>query len=117
MALAGGLGAEIDLAGVPTVAANERGRVAGLPDAVVLFSESNTRFLCEVRPDAAGEFEAYFVGLPFGRVGTVVDQGRLEIGRSPRPLAERGDGRSAAPPVISTDLASLKEAWQIPLRW
>jgi phosphoribosylformylglycinamidine synthase len=117
MALAGGLGAEIDLAGAAMVAANERDRVAGLPDAVVLFSESNTRFLCEVRPDAAGEFEACFAGLPCGRVGTVVDHGRLEIGRSVPSLAERGDGRSAAPPVISTDLASLKEAWQQPLRW
>jgi phosphoribosylformylglycinamidine synthase len=106
MAFAGGLGATIDLKCVPTVAVVQGGPKEQLPDAVLAFSESNTRFLCEVRPDAARQFEACFDGSPYARVGTVVDNGRLEI-----------LGNSAATPVVSADLAALKEAWQKPFRW
>ena len=52
MALAGGLGAKIDLALVPNRLPAEKSL-----DATLLFSESNTRFLCEVPPESAAAFE------------------------------------------------------------
>ena len=48
MSFAGGFGAEVDLDAVP--------RVGELDITARLFSESNTRFLCEVRADNAGAF-------------------------------------------------------------
>jgi len=105
MAFAGGLGAEIDLGGVP------RSEDA-VETAVLLFSESNTRFLVEVRPENAGPFEALMLkagptpqGVPHKRIGRVVDTGMLRINDV--------DGA----PVVQAELISLKEAWQKPLRW
>ena len=96
MAFAGGLGVQISLGAMPHA-----------PDAaqpaVLLFSESNTRFLCEVRPEKAGDFEATLAGIPHARIGSVVDQETLEI--------------KAETIVIQSDLKALKEAWQKPLRW
>ena len=70
---------------------------------MLLFAESNTRFLCEVRPGAAAEFEAALAGVPHARIGEVVDSGKLEI--------------LGATATIAAELATLKEAWQKPLRW
>ena len=53
MAFAGGLGAYLDLADMPF----ESNDHLGWPREVLLFSESNTRFLCEVRPENAADFE------------------------------------------------------------
>ena len=69
----------------------------------LLFSESNTRFLCEVRPENATAFEAALSGIPQARIGEVTDIGKLEI------VGET--------PLIQADLKTLKEAWQKPLRW
>ena len=69
---------------------------------MLLFAESNTRFLCEVRPGRAAEFEAALAGVPHARIGEVVDG---EVGN-------RG-----ATTTIAAELAALKEAWQKPLRW
>ncbi|HUY36746.1 MAG TPA: phosphoribosylformylglycinamidine synthase subunit PurL [Pirellulales bacterium] len=132
MAFAGGLGAQIDLRRVPTIetTSGKGGADVTLSDVVLLFSESNSRFVCEVRPAAAHDFEACFDGLPLGRVGTVVDDGRLEIVRRPSadrpsvngpsvngPSVNGGRGGSVPSPAISADLKVLKEAWQSPLRW
>ncbi len=95
MAFAGGWGATIDLARVPCGA----GPLADRPE-VVLFSESNTRFLCEVETAQAAAFEDRLAGIPAARVGEVTQTPRLQIGS-----------------WIDTDLASLKEAWQKPLAW
>jgi phosphoribosylformylglycinamidine synthase len=115
MAFAGGLGTQISLAAVP-VLPSPSGRGAGgeggvgsefatsLSVAALLFSESNTRFLCEVRPQNAAAFEATFAGLPHARIGEVTADATLKI------LA---DGAS----VVSADISALKEAWQKPLRW
>ncbi len=97
MAFAGGLGADLSLDGVP------RAEDAGHP-AVLLFSESNTRFLCEVRPGSAAAFEAALDGLPHARLGTVNDSGRVVI-------------RSGGEVVVDAACGELKEAWQRPLRW
>jgi len=104
MAFAGACGARISLAGVP----NDLGATAR--NAVLLFSESNTRFLCEVRPQAATKFEALLAEVPHARIGEVTADSRLEIDALP----ERG---SAAHRVVSAELAALKNAWQEPLRW
>ena len=96
MAFAGGLGADAGLEAIPCE--------GELDWTSRLFSESNTRFLCEVRPDNAAAFEAAVTGVPFGRVGEVTASDRLTI-------------HSGDEIVIDCDLATLKEAWQKPLRW
>jgi phosphoribosylformylglycinamidine synthase len=107
MAFAGGLGAKIDLAAVPRglsqFSSDENGTVPFTP-AVLLFSESNTRFLCEVPPAHAAAFEAALSGVPQARIGEVTAAAKLEI------LAD-------ADTVLSAGLSTLKEAWQKPLRW
>jgi len=97
MAFAGGLGAEILLDRVPCD--------ADATDAAIrLFSESNTRFLCEVPPSDADAFEGALGGLPHARIGRVTDGRTLEI----------CDGQSV---LVRAALAALKEAWQKPLSW
>ena len=89
--------------------------------AMLLFAESNTRFLCEVRPEHTKAFEAVLAGVPCAAIGEVVDSGLLEI--VGLPAAVRGDGDSSepgellAPLVIRAELATLKDAWQKPLAW
>jgi phosphoribosylformylglycinamidine synthase len=98
MAFAGGLGAELSLDGVPTESA--------LPPAVGLFSESNSRFLCEVRAERAAAFEACFTGLPCACIGRVREDDRLVIAESPGGVA-----------LVDETIDVLKEAWLAPLRW
>ncbi|HVX11708.1 MAG TPA: phosphoribosylformylglycinamidine synthase subunit PurL [Pirellulales bacterium] len=97
MAFAGGFGARIDLDSVPV-------EPAGLGAVEVLFSESNTRFLCEVKPQHAGDFESRLSGVPCARVGQVDAGERLEI-------------TAAGTTLVGGQLAALKAAWQAPLRW
>ncbi len=75
--------------------------------AALLFSESNTRFLCEVRPEQAAAFESAMVGMPHAAIGEVTTTGRLEI------LWNEDDGV----PLVRAEVDALKEAWQKPLRW
>ncbi len=139
MAFAGNLGARVFLAQVPHAvevddesAAQLNQLAAKMPDdelhplstypaatAVLLFSESNTRFLCEVRPDNAEAFEQALAEVPCVLVGEVVDSGKLEIVGIPRPIPGDDDTPTeiGAPLVIEADLAALKEAWQKPLDW
>jgi len=98
MAIAGGLGAEVSLDEIP--------REAGAADpASLLFSESPTRFVLEVRPDSVAALISLFAGLPLGRLGVVAE--------TPRLVIRRGE----APPLIDAPLPDLKFAWQAPLRW
>jgi len=86
--------------------------------AILLFSESNTRFLCEVSPDNRAAFEQVLAGVPHALVGEVVDTGRLEIVGIPAPVDVDHDRfEMLAPLVVSAELAVLQEAWQKPLRW
>jgi phosphoribosylformylglycinamidine synthase len=71
---------------------------------VLLFSESNTRFLCEVPAAHSAVFEAAFGELPCCRIGEVKDHRELRIEHRGRR-------------VIASPLTVLKEAWQAPLRW
>lgn len=96
MAFAGGLGATIDLKNVPC---SEDAKDA----VVLLFCESNTRFLCEVTPENAAAFEAAMKEIPCGRIGIVTKEAELAV--------------SFETELVREDLAALKEAWQKPLRW
>lgn len=103
MAFAGGHGAVLQLAAVPT----EQDLPSGPGrDGIILFSESNTRFLCEVAADEYATFEAAMAGIPFARVGTVAADPRLVIASSESGAA-----------IIDVLVSELKSAWQEPLRW
>jgi phosphoribosylformylglycinamidine synthase II len=91
MAFAGGCGASVELAN-------------GVDAAVALFSESNTRFVCEVAPENAARFEQTLSGVPMAKIGAVSPDDRLAI----------SVGGQVA---IDSDLRTLKEAWQAPFRW
>jgi phosphoribosylformylglycinamidine synthase len=103
MALAGGVGAEISLIDIPR--AGDAGH-----DAVLLFSETPSRFVLEIRPADVEGLLASFEGLPIGRLGSVLASGPDEDSR----VVIRGlDGSR----VIDTFVTSLKAAWQRPLQW
>ncbi len=74
-------------------------------DAMWLFSESNSRFLCEVPDDRCHEFRSAMDGLPFIELGRVVASDRLVI--------RNANGRV----LVDAKLSDLKESWQSPLRW
>jgi phosphoribosylformylglycinamidine synthase len=77
-----------------------------LPDDVLLFAESPTRFVVEVAPDCVAAFQACFsADLPLRRIGTTVKEPRLRI------AGGKGEW------IIWASLAELREAWQKPLRW
>jgi len=98
MAFSGGLGLEVDLGAVPF-----EGSSALKRNHVLLFSESNSRFLVEVRPQDAERFEKTFEGLPLARLGRVCARKHLLV---------RGlEGKT----IIEADLDALKAAWQTPL--
>jgi len=98
MAFAGGLGASIELIKVPRELNIKR-------DDVLLFSQSNSRFLCEVEPGNAAEFEKLMSGVDFACIG------RVEC--DPHLLITGMDGKE----LINESIDGLKEAWQKPLRW
>jgi phosphoribosylformylglycinamidine synthase subunit PurSL len=107
MAFAGGFGAKIDLKNLPY----PFGRGAGgegdsgweNDSTVMLFSESNTRFICEVTPENATAFEKAMSDITCARIGEVVENSTVEI--------------ILDSPLVKADIASLKESWQKPLRW
>ncbi|MBN1589074.1 MAG: phosphoribosylformylglycinamidine synthase subunit PurL [Pirellulales bacterium] len=99
MAFAGGCGLRISLDRAPASDG------ASHP-AVLLFSESNTRLLCEVRPDDAHAFEMALAGVPHAVIGQVVDEPTLRI--------VPGDD---AAPLIEADIETLKQTWRKPLAW
>ncbi len=104
MAFAGGLGLSVDLNAVPSPLWTSDDQAATEP--ILLFSESNSRFLCEIIPEHATTFENLFRGIPLGRIGEVRDDSRLRI-----------HGNSGSGPVIDVDVTTAKEAWQATLRW
>ncbi len=97
MLFAGGLGAQVDLAGVP--------RDDALGDDAILFSESATRYLLEIKPE---HLDAVVKGLrphPFGVLGTLTELPRLKI-RS-----------TAGPALLDEPVDTFKQAWLKPLDW
>ena len=102
MAFAGGLGAEVKLSSIPFHGDNVSDRAA-----VLLFSESHSRFVCEISPAKQADFEQTMQGIPYARVGKVVEADRLYIFAN----------NDIKTPLIDQPLSVLKEAWQKPLRW
>jgi phosphoribosylformylglycinamidine synthase len=100
MCLAGDWGADVEISRI--TAGNE----SGMSDEVVLFSESNTRFLIEVPKDRESDLDSLFSSVPCLAVGTVTNANQLRI-----------FGRKNDDPMISASVDGLREAWQTPLRW
>jgi len=98
MAFAGGIGA--DVTGLSQLPGAD-----GLTDEARLFSESQTRFVIEAKPDAAAGLATVFAGLPLAKIGVTLAEPRLRVA---------GAGGEW---LVWAKLAELKEAWQKPLRW
>ena len=111
MAFAGGIGARIFLEQAPhhlDPAESDPASGANRMNALLLFSESNTRFLCEVAPDAVGHFESIMGDVPHAAIGETLAEPLLQFVN-----VDPGNPYH----VIEATLATLKEAWQKPLRW
>jgi phosphoribosylformylglycinamidine synthase len=93
MAFAGGIGA--DVTKLPS----------GLPDEVLLFSESPTRFILEATPANVAAIEGLLTGLPICKIGATTKEARLRI------AGTTGEW------IIWAALDQLKRAWQAPLAW
>ena len=101
MAFAGQLGADVYLDRVP--AQIDAGENA---NPILLYSESNSRLLCEVPPPARESFEALLAGLPHALIGQVVESKRLRVVTA-----------AGATAVIEASLDTLEAAWKAPLDW
>jgi phosphoribosylformylglycinamidine synthase len=95
MAFAGGVGA--DVTGLASL--------GPLPDEVLLFSESMTRFVLEVAEANVAAVRQALGDVPLFVLGQTVKEPRLRIAGS------NGEW------LIWSQLTDLKEAWQKPLRW
>jgi phosphoribosylformylglycinamidine (FGAM) synthase-like enzyme len=91
-AFAGGLGLTLDLRAVPMEGIGR--------DDELLFSESQSRFVVTVHPDAREAFEAALAGSAFARIGKVTTEEVLRI-----------DGLGGKR-IVDEELAALKAAWQ-----
>lgn len=97
MAFAGGFGVELDLAALADSSTIS-------DPAVLLFSESTTRFLVETTPESAVKLEALFQGLPLTKVGKTTSAKRVQAGLGGKQ-------------ILDADSAELKAAWLKPLAW
>jgi phosphoribosylformylglycinamidine synthase len=96
MAFSGGLGIEARL---------QPANLTRLENSVFLFSESNTRFIAEVRKQDRKRFEGLMKGIPIGLIGRVLSKKDFRIYGI--------DGNK----IVDVSIDKLKEAWQKPLRW
>ncbi len=101
MAMAGGLGISLNL---DATAGDGTERSAKLSAIEMLFSESNTRFLLEVRQGQEAELEAGFAvaGVPLFHLGSIEIEPRLRVGWGSQT-------------VLDVDLVAAKSAWLKPL--
>ena len=98
MAFSGGFGVTLAMKDIPK-------NPVDLRDDLVLFSESNTRFVVEVTPGNKELFEKKLSGCPFALLGKVT--------REPKLVIKGSDGNI----LINEDIYRLKESWQKTLRW
>ncbi len=98
MAFSGGLGLSIDLAAIPRSDDVDR-------DDIALFSESNSRFVVEVRRGHEDQFEDLLSDCTFASAGRITDDNQFRV------IGLSGE------PIITVATSHLKEAWQKPLRW
>lgn len=96
-AFSGGLGMSVDLASVPREGVER--------DDALLFSESQSRFVVTVRPEAKAAFEKLLKDNVFAEIGTVLVQDVFEV---------KGLNGEV---IIREKTADLKEAWQKPLNF
>ncbi len=92
MVMAGDIGCEIDIAKIKYKGKNRRADI-------LLFSESNTRFLVEVIPTKAKEFENCIKKLPFSIIGKTIKEKNLKIYDSKKLM-------------IDLPISRLKERWK-----
>lgn len=113
MAFAGGLGAEVysdelglDITAGPGDAGDTEEADIDLHYvfATMLFAESNTRFVVEVKPENVEGFEKLMGEVEVKRIGNVTKDPTLTI-------------EIASKTLIQSDLATLKKAWQGTLDW
>ncbi|MDD5449129.1 MAG: phosphoribosylformylglycinamidine synthase subunit PurL [Candidatus Omnitrophica bacterium] len=97
MAFAGGLGMEMRVDKVPYKGHKRND--------ILLFSESNTRFIVEVPRKLKKKFRKAMKGAPIGLIGEVTKEERFRVTGI--------DGKSA---VIDAGLKELKDAWQRPFK-
>jgi phosphoribosylformylglycinamidine synthase len=71
---------------------------------VVLFSESNSRFLIEVSAESAGRLREIFGSLPLLEIGRTTARSELRVTCGEQTLIQAG-------------LDDLRECWQKPLRF
>jgi phosphoribosylformylglycinamidine synthase len=102
MAFAGELGAEIDLNSVPV----SKDVKSSSRDDIILFSESNTRFIVEISRDNQSKFEEIMKGVVFGRIG--------ESTSKHNNLIIQGLNNT---PVVKADLGELKAEWKSTFKW
>ena len=100
MAFAGGLGMEIELSRIPHAIPR-----AGLGDAVLLFAESNSRFIVEVGEKQQQAFEKTLKGIDHACIGRITADAEFRVA---------GINKNT---LIQCGIDRLKEAWQKPLRW
>ncbi|MDD5246888.1 MAG: AIR synthase-related protein, partial [Candidatus Omnitrophica bacterium] len=106
MAFAGGLGMELFLSEVPyrRIYAERRTPNAERND-FVLFSESNSRLIVEVKKKNQKKFEQLLKGFPFGLIGCLNAKKEFRVYGLDQKIC------------LSAGLEELKSAWQGPLRW
>ncbi len=94
-AFAGGLGMSVNLVLVPSEGIDRND--------YILFSESQSRFVATIPPDAKDEFEKLMVGNTISKIGEVLSDGIFKV---------MGAGGNI---IIEEDISKLKEVWQRPL--
>ena len=97
MAFAGGLGATVLTKNIPYKGKQRR-------EDVILFAESNSRFIAEVSPKNEKALAKIFKGLAMARIGTVEASPEFVI----YGLKDQ--------PVINARIDELKEIWKAPLK-
>jgi phosphoribosylformylglycinamidine synthase II len=107
MAFSGGLGMELFLKEVPYQASFNAGKAQTRKarNDLILFSESNSRFVVEIDKKNREAFEKDLKGIPWGLIGCVTPDKDFRIFGL--------DGKAC----VEADIFELKEDWQRPLRW
>lgn len=96
MSFAGGLGIDVDIQALSTL--------MFLAPAVVMFAESNSRFVCEVPQSHVASFEQAMRELACVKLGTVSESEQVLIKHGPTTL-------------VDVSWKSLKATWLAPLDW
>jgi phosphoribosylformylglycinamidine synthase len=94
-AFAGGLGMEINLGMVPTIGVDR--------DDLLLFSETQSRFIVTIPPQRKGDFEELFKGMVYGLLGKITSAPVFTV------VGLKGKE------IIQANIQDLKDAWKSPL--